>query len=92
MLAVVSGGILHSYGYRKVNREVGRLNLLSKNTWSMVTFSLIGLIFILLGTQIPSSISSSLGYQSYWESVIDFLYNLFSSYIIIYPSHLFQVL
>ncbi|PEJ59024.1 sodium:proton antiporter [Bacillus sp. AFS002410] len=53
ILAVVSGGIVHSFSYKHMNPEIVQLNLLSKNTWSVLTFSLNGLVFILLGTQIP---------------------------------------
>lgn len=53
ILAVVSGGMVHSFSYRKMNPEVAQLQLLSKNTWSILTFSLNGLVFVLLGTQLP---------------------------------------
>ncbi|MBC1483059.1 Na+/H+ antiporter [Listeria sp. FSL L7-1509] len=53
ILAVVSGGIVHSFSYKKINPEIAQLNLLSKSTWSVITFSLNGLVFILLGTQLP---------------------------------------
>ncbi len=53
ILAVVTGGIVHSISYKRLNPEVAQLNLLSKNTWVMITFTLNGLVFILLGTQIP---------------------------------------
>lgn len=53
ILAVVSGGMVHSFSYKKINPEIAQLNLLSKNTWSVITFSLNGLVFILLGTQLP---------------------------------------
>ncbi|WP_187373551.1 cation:proton antiporter domain-containing protein [Neobacillus jeddahensis] len=53
ILAVVTGGIVHSFSYKRLNPEIAQLNLLSKNTWSMITFSLNGLVFILLGTQLP---------------------------------------
>ncbi len=53
ILAVVSGGVVYSLSYQKVNPEVAQLNLLSKNTWSIFTFSLNGLVFVLLGSQLP---------------------------------------
>jgi len=53
ILAVVSGGIVHSFSYKKLNPEIAQLNLLSKSTWSLITFSLNGLVFVLLGTQLP---------------------------------------
>lgn len=53
ILAVVSGGMVHSLSYKKMNPEIAQLNLLSKNTWSVIIFSLNGLVFVLLGTQLP---------------------------------------
>lgn len=53
ILAVVSGGMVHSFSYKKINPEIAQLNLLSKNTWSVIIFSLNGLVFVLLGTQLP---------------------------------------
>ncbi len=63
ILAVVSGGIVHSLSYRKLNVEIAQLNLLSKNTWSVITFSLNGIVFVLLGTQIPSILQTILNDQ-----------------------------
>lgn len=53
ILAVVSGGMVHSFSYKRINPEMAQLNLLSKNTWSVIIFSLNGLVFVLLGTQLP---------------------------------------
>lgn len=60
ILAVVGGGMLHSVRYHKMNPEIAKLNLLSKNTWSVFSFSLNGLVFLLLGTHLPMSIQSVL--------------------------------
>ncbi|MGX4685860.1 cation:proton antiporter [Vagococcus sp. JNUCC 83] len=53
ILAVVSAGLIYSWNYKKINPEVAQLNILSKNTWSIFSFSLNGLVFVLLGTQLP---------------------------------------
>ncbi|QIL45852.1 Na+/H+ antiporter [Vagococcus coleopterorum] len=53
ILAAVSGGIVYSFSYYRVTPEVAQLNVLSKNTWSILSFSLNGLVFVLLGTQLP---------------------------------------
>ncbi|MDF0479668.1 Na+/H+ antiporter [Vagococcus sp. PNs007] len=53
ILAAVSGGIVYSFSYNKVTPEVAQLTVLSKNTWSILSFSLNGLVFVLLGTQLP---------------------------------------
>lgn len=53
ILAVVSAGLVYSWNYKQINPEVAQLNVLSKNTWSIYSFSLNGLVFVLLGTQLP---------------------------------------
>ncbi|MBA5745452.1 sodium:proton antiporter, partial [Escherichia coli] len=45
--------MVHSFSYKGLNPEIAQLNLLSENTWSVIIFSLNGLVFILLGTQLP---------------------------------------
>ncbi|MCE3201450.1 Na+/H+ antiporter [Paenibacillus sonchi] len=67
ILAAVSAGIAHSFGYKKLDPEVARLNIVSKSTWSVIIYVLNGLVFLLLGTQLPEIIrtiwsSSSLGH------------------------------
>lgn len=64
ILAVVSGGIFHSLSYRKINPDIAKLNILSKNTWSVLTFSLNGLAFVLLGTQLPKITNTILKNQN----------------------------
>ncbi len=56
ILAVVSAGLVYSVSYKKVNADIAQLHLLSKNTWSVFTFSLNGLVFVLLGLQLPNAI------------------------------------
>ncbi|MGX7024874.1 cation:proton antiporter [Vagococcus hydrophili] len=62
ILAVVSAGLIYSFSYKKVNPEIAQLHLLSKNTWAVFTFSLNGLVFVLLGLQLPAAI------QTVWEN------------------------
>ena len=57
ILAVVSAGLIYSWNYKKINPEVAQLNVLSKNTWSIFSFSLNGLVFVLLGTQLPDLVN-----------------------------------
>ncbi|OWA33473.1 Na+/H+ antiporter [Saccharibacillus sp. O16] len=62
ILAAVSAGVAHSLGYRKLNPELAKLNIVSKSTWSVIIFVLNGLVFLLLGTQLPEIV------QTVWES------------------------
>ncbi|WP_405152639.1 Na+/H+ antiporter [Paenibacillus sp. FSL K6-0108] len=58
ILAVVAAGIAHSLGYKKMNPEVAKLSVVSKSTWSVIIFVLNGLVFLLLGTQLPDIIQT----------------------------------
>ncbi|CAM3132651.1 Na+/H+ antiporter [Paenibacillus taichungensis] len=58
ILAVVAAGIAHSFGYKKMNPEVAKLSVVSKSTWSVIIFVLNGLVFLLLGTQLPEIIQT----------------------------------
>ncbi|QSF43757.1 Na+/H+ antiporter [Paenibacillus tianjinensis] len=62
ILAVVAAGIAHSFSYKKMNPEVAKLRVVSKSTWSVIIFVLNGLVFLLLGTQLPEII------QTIWNS------------------------
>ncbi|MFC7677393.1 Na+/H+ antiporter [Paenibacillus sp. GCM10028914] len=62
ILAVVSAGIAHSLGFKKLHPEIAKLNIVSKSTWSVIAFVLNGLVFLLLGTQLPDII------QTIWSS------------------------
>ncbi|OZB92387.1 Na+/H+ antiporter [Paenibacillus sp. XY044] len=62
ILAVVAAGIAHSFNYKKMNPEVAKLRVVSKSTWSVIIFVLNGLVFLLLGTQLPDII------QTIWNS------------------------
>lgn len=62
ILAVVSAGVAHSLGFKKLHPEIAKLNIVSKSTWSVIAFVLNGLVFLLLGTQLPDII------QTIWSS------------------------
>jgi CPA1 family monovalent cation:H+ antiporter len=53
ILAVFISGIIHSLYRDKFNPEVVKLDRAQENVWSVVTFSLEGLVFVMLGTQLP---------------------------------------
>ncbi|GKV70169.1 hypothetical protein NCCP2716_26670 [Sporosarcina sp. NCCP-2716] len=60
ILAVVSGGLVHSLTFRRLNPEEAQLKLLSRSTWAVITFSLNGIVFVLLGTQLPNIVEAVL--------------------------------
>ncbi|MBC1489946.1 Na+/H+ antiporter [Listeria sp. FSL L7-1485] len=56
ILAVVAAGIMHSMERKKIDPQSVKLNIVSQSTWSVIIFVLNGLVFLLLGTQLPSII------------------------------------
>ncbi|PZG35626.1 Na+/H+ antiporter [Listeria ivanovii] len=56
ILAVVAAGIMHSMERKKMDPQSVKLNIVSQSTWSVIIFVLNGLVFLLLGTQLPSII------------------------------------
>lgn len=53
IIAVVAAGIAHSFSPRVVTPTYGRLNVVSTSVWSVIAFTLNGLVFLMLGTQLP---------------------------------------
>lgn len=59
VIAVVTAGILHGLIREKTETIVAEEQLLTENTWSMVLFVLNGVVFLLLGLNIPTSMSEA---------------------------------
>ncbi len=53
IIAVVAAGIAHSFAPRLVTPSSARLNVVSTSVWSVISFTLNGLVFLMLGTQLP---------------------------------------
>ncbi|AZN40786.1 Na+/H+ antiporter [Paenibacillus albus] len=53
ILAAVAGGLVHAIERDRVDSSMLRLNIVSNNTWSVLLYVLNGLVFLLLGLQIP---------------------------------------
>lgn len=58
ILAVVMGGVVHGMEKKSVNTQVVKLNLVSSSTWDIIVFILNGLVFVILGSQIPDILKS----------------------------------
>jgi NhaP-type Na+/H+ or K+/H+ antiporter len=54
IIAVVAAGILHSFSGRRQTPENARHNIVSTSVWGVVGFSLNGIVFLILGTQLPT--------------------------------------
>lgn len=53
ILAVVAGGIVHSMQSDFTEAALSKLKVVSSSTWSVILFILNGLVFLILGLQIP---------------------------------------
>ncbi|MBB6733084.1 Na+/H+ antiporter [Cohnella zeiphila] len=53
VLAVVAGGIFHAVAKDRMEPYATKLQVVSASTWSVLLFVLNGLVFLLLGLQIP---------------------------------------
>ena len=72
ILAVFSAGIAHSFNRDKLNPEKASLKIASDSVWSMLAFSFEGLVFVILGTQLPkilASINQNAYSISNWEII-----------------------
>lgn len=55
ILAVVAGGIMHAIEKDRTESMQVELQMVSKNTWSVILYILNGLVFVVLGLQIPGA-------------------------------------
>ncbi|SDT14341.1 sodium/proton antiporter, CPA1 family [Paenibacillaceae bacterium GAS479] len=58
ILAVVAAGIMHAVERDRVGPANIRLNVVANSTWSVILYCLNGLVFMLLGLEIPGVIST----------------------------------
>lgn len=60
ILAVVSAGILISIlNTKKINPAQSSLNIVTDNVWKVISFALNGIVFVLLGMQLPKAVLST---------------------------------
>jgi len=57
ILAVVTSGLIHSFERKRLNPDIASLNIALASTWSTLSFTLNGLVFLILGTQLPAAVS-----------------------------------
>jgi CPA1 family monovalent cation:H+ antiporter len=62
IIAVVAAGIAYSFSPRHHTPNNARHNIVSTSAWSVISYSLNGLVFLILGTQLPYVI------QRVWSS------------------------
>lgn len=62
ILAVVAAGLVNVISPRVIGPSISRMNIVSTSVWRVLTFTLNGVVFVLLGTQLP------LAFRGTWES------------------------
>lgn len=55
IIAVVVGGLVNPIQASSVSPAVARMNIVSDSVWDVLSFALNGIVFVLLGTQIPNA-------------------------------------
>ena len=63
ILAVVAAGLVNVISPRIIGPSISRMNIVSGSVWHVLTYALNGIVFVLLGTQLP------LAMQDTWENV-----------------------
>lgn len=59
ILAVVAAGLSLSFFNRRIGPDVARMEIVSSSVWQVVTFVLNGIVFVLLGMQLPFAMSDT---------------------------------
>lgn len=55
VILVVACGITMSLMPRSINPSISRMNIVSSSVWEVLTFALNGIVFVMLGTQLPQA-------------------------------------
>lgn len=57
IIAVVTTGLVNVIAPRTVSPSIAQMNIVSNNVWEVISFALNGIVFVMLGTQIPTAMS-----------------------------------
>ncbi|MBQ6586476.1 MAG: sodium:proton antiporter [Coriobacteriales bacterium] len=57
ILAVVAAGLVGVINPRSTNPNISRMNIVSSSVWQVISFALNGVVFVLLGTQLPGAMT-----------------------------------
>lgn len=55
IIAVVTAGLVNVIAPRTVSPSIAHMNIVSTNVWQVISFALNGIVFVMLGTQIPTA-------------------------------------
>lgn len=68
ILAVVAAGLIISISPRALGPSISQLNIVSTSVWKVASFALNGVVFVLLGAQLPSTMIDTWEKSSYGDS------------------------
>lgn len=63
ILAVVTAGLMNVISPRATGPSISRMNIVSTSVWRVLSFALNGIVFVILGTQLPKAMVES------WDDV-----------------------
>lgn len=63
IIAVVVAGLINSLSTTTMAPSVSRMNIVSTSVWRVISFALNGIVFVLLGTQLPRAMETT------WEDL-----------------------
>ncbi len=63
IIAVVTAGLIHVVQPHLIGPSISRMNIVSSSVWRTLTFALNGIVFVLLGTQLPGAMRDT------WDDV-----------------------
>lgn len=55
IIAVVVAGLVNVIAPRTISPSIAHMNIVSSSVWQVISFALNGIVFVLLGTQIPTA-------------------------------------
>lgn len=55
VIAVVVAGLVNVISPRTISPSIARMNIVSSSVWDVLSFALNGIVFVLLGTQLPTA-------------------------------------
>ncbi|REK76741.1 Na+/H+ antiporter [Paenibacillus paeoniae] len=70
ILAVVAGGIVHAIERDRIQAASAELRIVSESTWTVILFILNGLVFVLLGLEIPHVVSVIIKDEAYRNGLV----------------------
>lgn len=83
ILAVVAAGLLITLFPQKLSPMVSRLNIVSKSVWEVVVFVINGIIFVLLGMELPTAFMAEWDAEHIFENADLIGYVLLVTFLIV---------